>query len=218
MFIVGLTGGIASGKSTVAHHFERLGIAVIDADQVAREVVEPGEPALAKLREIFGETIIDAKGRLDRARMRDIAFADPSLRRQLEAVMHPAIGQRMQEKLRAANSPYVILMVPLLVETGQHRLVNRVLVVDVPEQQQLERLMARDGINLEQAKAILAAQTDREQRLEAAHDVIENTDSTDALADIVLQLHASYTRMVDQPELRARRFHFGSKTSAPALS
>lgn len=206
MFIVGLTGGIASGKSTVARYFAERGVPVIDADEIAREVVLPGEPALARLTTLFGEDILDAQGHLNREAMRSMVFADDTKRRQLEAVLHPAIGARMAQAIAKAKGPYLILMVPLLVETGQHRLVNRVLVVDVPEQVQMARLMQRDGIDASQAQAMLAAQASREQRLAQAHDVIHNDYALARLPAVVDELHAAYLLMAQDPQARNRRF------------
>ena len=205
MFIVGLTGGIASGKSTVAERFARHGVPVVDADALARQVVEPGQPALARLIETYGPDIMDADGRLDRERLRQRVFADPEQRRALDRIMHPAIGLAMQQALRAAQGPYVILMVPLLVETGQHRMVNRVLVVDVPEALQIERLMARDGSDADQAAAILAAQATRAQRLAAAHDIVNNAGLPEALDAAVDRLHAAYSAMAVDPAAREHR-------------
>ncbi len=206
MFIVGLTGGIASGKSTVARYFAERGVPVIDADEIAREVVLPGEPALVKLTTLFGEDILDAQGQLNREALRQQVFADTSKRRQLEAVLHPAIGARMAQAIAKAKGPYLILMVPLLVETGQHRLVNRVLVVDVPEQVQMARLMQRDGIDASQAQAMLAAQASREQRLAQAHDVIHNDCALARLPAMVDELHTAYLLMAQDPQARNRRF------------
>lgn len=205
MFIVGLTGGIASGKSTVAERFARHGVPVIDADALARQVVEPGQPALARLIETFGGDILDPNGRLDREGLRRRVFADAEQRRTLDRIMHPAIGLAMQQALRAAQGPYVILMVPLLVETGQHRMVNRVLVVDVPEAVQIERLMARDGSDADQAAAILAAQASRAQRLAAAHDIVNNAGLPDALDAAVDRLHAAYSAMAVDSKARESR-------------
>lgn len=205
MFIVGLTGGIASGKSTVARLFQSLGASLIDADEVAREVVMPGQPTLGRLVAVFGEEILDAQGQLNRQRLRQIAFGDPTLRRRLDAIMHPAIGLRMQEHLRQAQGPYVILMVPLLVETGQHRLVNRVLVVDVPEEVQIERLMARDGVSRDQARQALAAQTNRAQRLAAADDVLDNTATPEDLIEPVRRLHRTYLQMAEKRQDQGAR-------------
>lgn len=205
MFIVGLTGGIASGKSTVAERFARHGVPVIDADALARQVVEPGQPALERLIQTFGPDILGADGRLDRERLRQRVFADPEQRRALDRIMHPAIGLAMQQALRAAEGPYVILMVPLLVETGQHHLVNRVLVVDVPEAVQIERLMARDGSDTAQAAAILAAQAPRARRLAAAHDIVNNAGFPEALDAAVDRLHAAYCAMAVDPKARESR-------------
>lgn len=206
MFIVGLTGGIASGKSTVARLFQALGASLIDADEIAREVVMPGQPTLGRLVAVFGEDILDAEGQLNRQRLRQMAFGDPALRRRLDAIMHPAIGLRMQECLRQAEGPYVILMVPLLVETGQHRLVNRVLVVDAPEEMQIERLMDRDGVSREQACQALAAQSDRAQRLAAADDILHNTASPEDLVEPVRRLHQAYLQMADKRQGQGARF------------
>lgn len=205
MFIVGLTGGIASGKSTVAERFARRGVPVIDADALARQVVEPGQPALQRLIETFGPDILDPNGRLDRERLRQRVFADPDQRRALDRIMHPAIGLAMQQALRAAEGPYVILMVPLLVETGQHRMVNRVLVVDVPEAVQIERLMARDGSDADQAAAILAAQASRAERLAAAHDIVNNAGLPEALDAAIGRLHTAYSAMAVDPAARENR-------------
>ena len=207
-FVVGLTGGIASGKSTVAEHFAALGVPVIDADAVAREVVAPGEPALQALIEAFGETIVAGDGTLDRARLREIAFSDDAHRRQLEGILHPAIGARMQQRIIEADSPYVIQMVPLLVETGAHQLVDRVLVVDAPERTQIERVTARDGVPTEQAEAILRAQSDREHRLTHADDVIVNDGDPEHLARWVSELHHAYMDMAMNPHIRQQNLHY----------
>jgi len=208
-FVVGLTGGIASGKSTVAGHFAALGVPVIDADAVAREVVAPGEPALAQLVASFGEDILTPAGELDRARLREVAFSDDDHRRQLEAILHPAIGARMQQRIIEADSPYVIQMVPLLVETGAHQLVDRVLVVDAPERAQIERVTTRDGVPPEQAKAILRAQADRQQRLAHANDVITNDGDPKHLAEWVAELHQAYHLMAGNPAARSQQLQFG---------
>lgn len=205
MFIVGLTGGIASGKSTVAERFARHGVPVIDADALARQVVEPGQPVLERLIQTFGPDILDADGRLNREWLRRRVFADPEQRRVLDRIMHPAIGLAMQQALRAAQGPYAILMVPLLVETGQHQLVNRVLVVDAPESVQITRLMARDGSDAEQAAAILAAQSPRARRLAAAHDIIDNEGLPEKLDAAVDRLHAAYVEMATDPSAREAR-------------
>src|SRR5512139_1003281 len=164
---VALTGGIASGKSTVANLFAALGIPLIDTDVIAREVVEPGQPALAAVVDAFGPTVLDAQGRLDRRRLRDIIFGDESARRRLESILHPAIRLEMDRQSQAAASlaPYQILVIPLLTEGGRRDHVDRVLVVDAPESLQIERLMARDSVSRDQAEASLRAQAPRDARL-----------------------------------------------------
>src|SRR5688572_20013711 len=170
--LIGLTGGIASGKSAVAELFAQLGAPVLDTDQIARDVVEPGKPTLAKLVAEFGSDILDSAGRLDRARMRTRVFADPEQRKRLEAITHPAIREELAARAQRAQGPYQVHVIPLLVESGRAELYDRVLVVDTSEQAQLQRLLARDGSNDEQARQILAAQASREDRLDAADDVI----------------------------------------------
>src|SRR5690606_20981910 len=166
MLTIGLTGGIASGKSTVAELFAALGVPVIDTDVIAREVVEPGEPGLAAIRDAFGAEVLTPDGRLDRRRLREIVFADAAKRRRLESILHPLIRERTLARLAAVrNAPYAIVVVPLLVETDFGKLVDRVLVVDVPVDAQLERLASRDGIDRAAAEAMVAAQASRETRL-----------------------------------------------------
>jgi dephospho-CoA kinase len=191
-FRVALTGGIASGKTVVANEFAALGVPVIDTDQLARDVVEPGTPALAAIVDAFGRDMLDSDGRMDRRRMRERVFADPNERRKLEAITHPAIRQELARRSAAADGPYQIHVIPLLIEGGKARMYNRVLVVDCPEEIQLERLMRRDGSDLTQARQILAAQTTRSARLSAADDVVENTGSLDALRLRVKELHTQY--------------------------
>jgi dephospho-CoA kinase len=191
-FRVALTGGIASGKTVVANEFAAMGVPVIDTDQLARDVVEPGTPALAAIVDAFGREMLDSDGRMDRRRMRERVFADPNDRRKLEAITHPAIRQELARRSAAADGPYQIHVIPLLIEGGKARMYNRVLVVDCPEEIQLERLMRRDGSDLRQARQILAAQATRSARLSAADDVVENTGSLDALRHRVKELHAEY--------------------------
>jgi dephospho-CoA kinase len=190
--LIALTGGIASGKTAVAELFAKLGVPVLDTDQIARDVVAPGMPALARLVTEFGREILDAHGGLDRARMRERVFADPAQRRKLEAITHPAIREELARRAAAAGGDYQIHVIPLLVETGRPELYDRVLVVDCPQEAQLARLMARDGTSREQAEEILAAQASREQRLDAAHDVIENTGTLADLERFVQTLHRNY--------------------------
>ena len=190
--IIGLTGGIGSGKSAVSACFEKLGIAVIDADVAARVVVEPGTPGLAQIAAHFGPGVIDANGALDRAALRRIVFADAAERRWLESVLHPRIGEEIRRGLREASSPYAILASPLLLEAKQDVLAHRVLVVDVSEDTQVARTMQRDNNSGEQVRAIIAAQIGRAERLARADDVIENNGSLEDLEPKVLALHRRY--------------------------
>ncbi len=191
-FRVGLTGGIASGKTTVSRLFEALGVPVIDTDVLAREVVAPGEPLLARIAERFGKELIQPDGSLDRTAMRRIAFADDAARADLEALTHPAILEAMERRAAAAGGPYQILVIPLLMERGLAGTVDRVLVVDSSEDLQIRRLQARDGSTLDQARAILKAQVPRAARLQAAHDVITNDGDLPSLRDRVTTLHTLY--------------------------
>ena len=192
MFRVGLTGGIASGKTTVANLFAARGVPVIDTDVIARQVVEPGEPALAAVVDAFGAQVLGADGRLDRPRMREQIFGDARARRRLEAILHPAIRAEMERQSQAAGGPYQVLVIPLLVEGGRRDHLDRVLVVDVPEATQIERLVRRDGVAREQAEAALGSQASREARLAFADDVIENTTDLAALDSRVARLHEKY--------------------------
>lgn len=190
-FRVGLTGGAGAGKSRTSDLFRQLGVDIIDADMIARALTAPGTPLLAQIRALFGEDVIDPMGALRRDTLRQRIFANPGERQRLEALLHPAIRGAMQRQAGSAGSPYCILVIPLLVETGQRILVDRVLVIDAPVERQLERLIARDQITREQARAMLAAQTTREARLAIADDVIEN-DGGYLLESRVAQLHERY--------------------------
>jgi len=196
--LIALTGGIASGKTAVAELFAKLGVPVLDTDQIARDVVAPGMPALDQLVAAFGADILDAHGQLDRARMRERVFGDPTQRRKLEAITHPAIREELARRSAAAGGDYQIHVIPLLVETGRTDAYDRVLVVDCPEQAQLERLMSRDGTSRQQAEEILDAQASREERLNAAHDVIENTGTLADLTRFVQTLHLNYALLAQQ--------------------
>ena len=191
-FRVALTGGIASGKSTVADLFAQLGVPVIDTDLIARQVVAPGQPALAEIVAAFGPGVLDAEGGLDRRRMRERIFADPGARHRLEAILHPAIRAEMERQSAAAAGADQLLVIPLLAEGGRRAHVDRVLVVDVPEELQLERLAGRDQVTAEQARASLEAQATRAQRLGIADDVISNTGPMDELRGKVAELHEKY--------------------------
>lgn len=195
---IGVTGGIASGKSAVAQAFASHGIAWVDADDVAREVVEPGEPALAEIAQHFGAGVLDGEGRLDRRALRAIVFNDEGERRWLESVTHPRIRKRLLahlERLRASDAPYHLLVSPLLFESGQYKLADRRLVIDVPESLQIARTGARDGSDECQARAIIKAQMPRGERLALADDVIDNQGSREALIARVAELDAYYRKL-----------------------
>lgn len=194
MIIIGLTGGIGSGKSTVARQFGALGVHWVDADDVAREVVEPGMPALAAIADHFGQDILTDNGALDRARLRQIVFEQPEQRAWLESLLHPIIREELIRQLHPADYtlPYVLLVSPLLLETDQHNLVEQVLVVDVPVDVQIERTMARDTNPREQVERIIAAQMPREQRVSRADAVIDNNQPTEKVAADVRTLHERF--------------------------
>jgi dephospho-CoA kinase len=191
-FRVALTGGIASGKTTVANLFAELGIPLIDTDVIAREVVEPGQPALAQVVATFGPDVLDTDGRLDRRRMRERIFADPTAKQRLEAILHPAIRAEMERQSREVDGPYQVLVIPLLTEGKRRDHMDRVLLVDVPEELQIQRLMMRDGVTHEQARASLNAQATRADRLAMADDVVRNTGRVDDLRAEVAMLHTRY--------------------------
>lgn len=192
---IALTGGVASGKSTVARLFQALGAKLIDTDQIAREVVAPGTPALAQLAHRFGPGILQADGTLDRSRLRDIVFADPAARADLEAITHPAIRERVTALCASVGGPYQIVAVPLLVETNTQRNYDRVLVVDCDPALQVARLMQREGMRREEAQRILAAQAPRAARLAVADDVLPNDTDIAALAPKVESLHQRYLQL-----------------------
>ena len=189
---IGLTGGIASGKSTVADIFADLGVPVIDTDIIAREVVQPGQPALEEIREAFGDGIIAADGALDRPAMRAVVFSDEDARRRLEAILHPRIGEATREQADAAGGEYQVIVVPLLVESALRAFVDRVLVVDCDEETQVARLLARDAESETQARRILAAQSSRDERLAIADDIVANDGDFDETREQVLTLHRYY--------------------------
>ncbi len=195
---IGLTGGIASGKSTVAEMFAALGVAVIDTDVIAREVVQPGEPALDEIRATFGDQVILASGELDRTAMRHLVFADAPAREKLEAILHPRIRESTVEQAAAAGGEYQLIVVPLLAESPIRDFVDRILVVDCPEDVQIQRLLARDAESEEQARRMLAAQAGREQRLAIADDVILNDGDLEQARAQVEALHTAYTDLARQ--------------------
>jgi dephospho-CoA kinase len=193
--VVGLGGGIASGKSTVGHYFEELGAAVIDADMVARLVVEPGRSELLQIAATFGDAFITTDGHMDRAKMRALVFSQPEKRRQLESILHPAIGAELFRQAAEAEKthPYVIVMVPLLEEMGFIERVQRVVMVDATREQQHARLMQRDGMTSDGANAMIDAQSSREQRSSVADDLVDNTGEGSNIAGQVAQLHQLYS-------------------------
>ena len=192
-FVVGLTGGIGSGKSAAADEFARLGAAVVDADLIAHELTEAGGAAIPALERIFGKDVIGRSGAMDRRKMRERVFADAAAKRALEALLHPMIRDESRRRIEAANGPYVVHVVPLLVESADYRKrVDRVLVVDCPEALQIERVRARSALPEADVRAIMASQATRAERLAAADDVIDNSGTLDALRRQVAALHRKY--------------------------
>jgi dephospho-CoA kinase len=192
---VALTGGIGSGKSTIAGYFAAAGVDIIDADVIAREVVEPGTPALQAIIERYGDAILTEEGTLQRSRLREIIFATPDEKNWLNALLHPLINARTQQLKAQAASPYVLWVVPLLVENRLQRQADRVLVVDTDEETQLRRTLQRDNVSLEQAKRILAAQATRQQRLDCADDIIDNSGAPEKALPQVAKLHQLYLKL-----------------------
>ena len=195
MLRVGLTGGIAAGKSAVADMFGELGAPIVDTDVIAHELVAPGEPALDAIAAEFGPGVVARDGKLDRRALRHIVFGDPDRRRALEAILHPRIRARALAELDRAAGPYALVVVPLLLETDFHTLVDRILVVDCEEETQLERLKARDSIDAQAAQAILETQVDRATRLAHADDVIDNGGTREATRRQVEALHRAYLEL-----------------------
>jgi dephospho-CoA kinase len=200
---IGLTGGIASGKSTVTQRFAELGIPVIDADIASRNVVEPGKPGLAQVVRRFGAEVLDATGRLDRQALRNRIFNDSNSRQALDAILHPLIRAEMEREAAEVQGAYLVMAIPLLVEGGTARQrVDRVLVVDADETLQIQRLQARDGSSAEQARAILASQATRAARLAAADDVLLNSGSVAELRQAVDRLHEQYLQLAQTSSFR----------------
>ena len=195
-FVVGLTGGIGSGKSAAADEFARLGATVVDTDAIARELTEPGGAALPHIKSLFGDAFVGADGAMDRDAMRSRVFSDPVAKQALEGLLHPMIRAEAERRTAAAEGSYVVQVVPLLVESGDYRKrVARVLVVDCPEEVQLNRVVARSGLSEREVRAIMAHQVSRAARLAAADDVIDNAGTLDALRRQVGALHARYVQM-----------------------
>ncbi|HKL52937.1 MAG TPA: dephospho-CoA kinase [Wenzhouxiangellaceae bacterium] len=193
--VVALTGGVASGKTAVSDHFARLDVPIVDTDVIAREVVAEGSSGLAAIETAFGPEMITAEGTLDRAVLRRKIFDEPGARTRLEDILHPRIAEEARRQLATLQTPYAILVVPLLVESGLFSDADRVLVVDVPEAVQIQRLMQRDGNTREQAEAMLAAQTSRQQRLARADDVVENTGTLAELKSRIEELDRKYRKI-----------------------
>jgi dephospho-CoA kinase len=192
-FVVGLTGGIGSGKSVIAELFARRGITIVDTDAIAHQLTAPGGEAVEAIRESFGSAFIDPEGALDRARMRALVFRDPQSKRRLERILHPRIRAEGAARVAAADSPYVILVVPLLVEAGVDRSrYQRVVVVDCPEEVQIERVMRRSLLSDDEVRRILSSQAGRQERLDAADDVVDNSAGLDSLEPQVERLHVRY--------------------------
>jgi len=198
MFTIVLTGGIASGKTVVSNCFAELGASVIDTDVIARELVQPGKPALDEIVRTFGREMLDAGGNLDRTRLRNLVFKDPASRKRLEAILHPRIADEALRRAGRAEGPYCILVIPLYAESSRYPWIDRVLVVDAKESTRMKRLMDRDRTDREQALAIMRAQAGREQRLAIADDVINNDGTMDELLSRVGSLHETYIVLAKQ--------------------
>lgn len=190
--IIGLTGGIGSGKTMATNHFASLGITVVDADLASRVIVEPGQPALGEIAARFGQDVLFPDGTLNRAALRAIVFADPEARKDLERITHPRIAEEIARQLAASTSPYTILVSPLLFESGQHRFAERTVLVDTTEALQQERAAQRDGVGTEQIKAIMAVQMSREERRNRADDILLNDGDLSHLHAAVEALHQRY--------------------------
>jgi dephospho-CoA kinase len=195
MLIIGLTGGIGSGKSIVASRFQKLGMPVIDADTITRELVEPGQPALREIVAQFGPDILQPDGRLDRPYLRDRIFSNPDDRRILEDILHPLAQKEVQQRIARLKAPYCILSVPLLIESGWSAMVDRILVVDSPREAQAQRTITRDKTSRQQVEAIIDSQADRETRLAAADDILENDSDLASLYSQVDILHEEYLHL-----------------------
>ncbi|ALP51775.1 dephospho-CoA kinase [Candidatus Tenderia electrophaga] len=204
MLIIGLTGGIGSGKSAVCALFSELDVPVIDADVIARLVVEPGQPALEQIRATFGDEILTPDGLLDRARLRALIFANPAKRKQLEAILHPAIRREMLIQAAQVQAPYCVFAIPLLIEVGQTDMVDRVLVVDAPDALRRQRLKQRDGLDDAQIDAIFAAQLERIARLAQADDIIHNAADLAHLRAQVLDLHDCYLKLAQLEKFQGK--------------
>jgi len=194
-FVVALTGGVGSGKSSVAALLARLGVPVVDADEISHALTAPGSPVMDLIAGEFGSGFIDDRGHLDRAAMRNLVFSDPSARARLEAILHPRIRTEILSRLADLSAPYSVLEIPLLFETGQTDLADRILVVDLPESEQVRRVQARNGLDAPEARLIMESQVSRSRRLEGADEVIDNSGDPEALVDQVNRLHRYYLNL-----------------------
>ena len=197
MLIIGLTGGIGSGKSVASDKFKSLGITIVDADVASRTVVEPGKPALKEIEDHFGSGIITAEGKLDRNNLREIIATDPEERKWLESVTHPKIGEQITKEISESTSVYTLFVAPLLLETNSQEMCSRVVVVDVPKDVQIQRTAKRDKVSPNQVEQMVAAQMKREKRLEKADDVLLNNGTIEDLEKQVEELHKKYIQMVE---------------------
>ena len=197
MLIIGLTGGIGSGKSVASDKFKSLGITIVDADVASRTVVEPGKPALKEIEDHFGSGIITAEGKLDRNNLREIIATDPEERKWLESVTHPKIGEQITKEISESTSVYTLFVAPLLLETNSQEMCSRVVVVDVPKDVQIRRTAKRDKVSPNQVEQMVAAQMKREKRLEKADDVLLNNGTIEDLEKQVEELHKKYIQMAE---------------------
>jgi dephospho-CoA kinase len=192
MLVIALTGGIGSGKSSVTDLLAGLGVPVINADEISHSLTAPGNPVLEEIAKAFGSRFVDARGDLDRAALRTLVFSDSAARARLESILHPRIRAEMRRRLESLSAPYVVLEIPLLFETRQMDLVDRILVVDLPESEQIRRVRHRSGLHIDETRRILESQASRSQRLEGADDIIDNSGDPDALKEQVSRLHRYY--------------------------
>ena len=195
MLKIGLTGGIGSGKSTACEYFANLDVPIIDTDIIARDLVRPGQPAVEKIKNTFGNDIFDSMGNLDRIKLRDVIFDDTAKRLQLEAILHPEIKQEILRSLSTITTTYCIIVIPLLIEVGWHNVVDRILIIDTTPELQIQRCKKRNNYSLPQIKAIMATQVDRNNRISAADDIIINDNNLSQLEKRVLNLHHKYLEM-----------------------
>tara|TARA_B100001093_G_C26825221_1_gene1013697 strand:- start:1126 stop:1749 length:624 start_codon:yes stop_codon:yes gene_type:complete len=198
LYRIGITGGIACGKSTVSSYFKKYDISIIDTDLIAREMVKKGQPALEEIKREFGNIVFDSNGCLDRKVMRSIIFSDENARKKLEKILHPKIKKETISQADKAQNAYQIIIIPLLTQSGLKEFVNRILVIDCSEKTQIKRLMKRDNESIEKAKSIIMAQDDRKNRLKIADDIISNEEEEISLEKKVANLHRLYIRLASK--------------------